>query len=193
MIVSWLPTPAFETRMSTPAKICSACSARRSISAGSVTSVFMPAALTPKRCPISAATALIRSSSRAHRSRCAPSRARPSATASPIPCVAPVTTATLPFSSRSIRVSLSSAGNEHRLQIATACGLHRGRELLQRVALADQALHVDPAFGDRLDRPRIAVRAKVAAADIQLLLVADDRPVERHQLGDDAESNDGAE
>src|SRR5215212_7195288 len=71
--------------------------------------------------------------------------------------------------------------------------LHRFMERSQRVRLGNERLDVEPAVGDRRDRLRVAVRPEVAAVDVQLFSVADDRPVDRRRFIENAELDERAE
>src|SRR5215208_5386222 len=63
----------------------------------------------------------------------------------------------------------------------------------QRVRLGNERLDVEPTVGDRGDRLRVAVWPEVAAVDVQLFGIADDRPVDRRRFIENAEFDEGAE
>src|SRR5215208_2014236 len=63
----------------------------------------------------------------------------------------------------------------------------------QWVCLSYERFDVEPAVGDRGNRLRVAIRPEVAAVDVQLFGIADDRPVDRHRRIEDAEFDEGAE
>ena len=59
--------------------------------------------------------------------------------------------------------------------------------------MSDDPVHRQAAFRDHPDGDRIAIGAEMRAMDIELLGVADDRPIDRHRLAHDAEFDEGAE
>src|SRR5688572_13932786 len=108
-MVSLLPVPALLIKMSAPSKASAVRFSTASTPLGCATSAATPTALTPYCFAIALAASATRASLRAHSTSCTPSAARPSATASPMPTLPPVTTATLPFRPRSIGFSARQA------------------------------------------------------------------------------------
>src|SRR5512144_677063 len=94
--------PTLATRMSTPPKARLASATTREMSAARLASAVKARTSAPVRCLTSAAASLRAASPRAHMTTRAPSAARPSALALPIPLLAATTSAVLPLLPRSI-------------------------------------------------------------------------------------------
>src|SRR5215213_5599638 len=71
-------------------------------------------------------------------------------------------------------------------------GLHRLVERGQWVRLRYERFDIESTVGDRGNRLRVAIRPQVAAVDVQLFGIPDDRPVDRHRFVEDAELDEGA-
>src|SRR4029079_1532387 len=64
---------------------------------------------------------------------------------------------------------------------------------LEREIVGDDPFGRHEAAREEIDGDRIAVRAKVRAADVELLEVADDRPVDRRIVSEHRELDEAAE
>src|SRR5271170_4568709 len=151
MIVSLLPVPALLTRMSAPPNSFSATRTSSAAPSGVATSQAMATTRTADAPAISARAASSRSALRAAMTTWAPSAARPLATASPMPTLPPVITATLSSSPRSIAATPLSFDYRHLRPIdgdGDGADQHRAENDVLRKNIHAEKRHADAHDGN---------------------------------------------